>query len=119
MISEMSIDFPDLSGCTMHPQFISETPVSIILWFYKASDNRTTITNIRVFLINARFGDAHIDFNIDNFPPLTSFTVDDLQDHKKLTVRLEGGGHLSFIYEKVFYFSSTHSVPPVGTIGKY
>jgi len=104
--SEIGMDIPDLSGYTMHRQIIGDNALHpILISFFKVSDDRSQWFDIDVFLINARFGEAHFEFG-KAFPPMVSYRIETEHHNgepmKILHIQFEKGS-ISFSYEKAVH----------------
>jgi hypothetical protein len=70
MTVEVHVGFPDLDGYSMHTSLETCQPGAIVLWFNKVSDDAQLLTDLHVYLYEARLELVNIEIN-PHFPEVS------------------------------------------------
>lgn len=114
-LSDTKLGFPDLNGYLLSTHVKGDSPQSIMLWFYKPSEDISSMINIYVFLVDAQMEYANVIVT-NSFPEIKSYSIKEglfkgLQ-RSCLSIVFESG-EMSFLFQKSFYI---RSLQPLGKL---
>lgn len=114
-LSDTKLGFPDLNGYLLSTHVKCDSPQSIMLWFYKPSEDLSSMINVYVFLLDAQMEYANVVI-AKFFPEIKNYSIKEelfkgLQ-RDRLSIVFESG-EMSFLFQKSFYIKS---LQPLGNV---